>query len=43
MIMVRVWEDNKTAGGEAQALPVFNELKELCSELFEDCAERIRM
>lgn len=27
VIMVRVWEDNKTAGGEAQALPVFNELK----------------
>lgn len=27
IIMVRVWEDNKTAGGEAQALPVFNDLK----------------
>lgn len=27
VIMVRVWEDGKTAGGEAQALPVFNLLK----------------
>lgn len=27
VIMVRVWEDGKTAGGEAQALPVFNALK----------------
>ncbi len=27
VIMVRVWEDGKTAGGEAQALPVFNVLK----------------
>lgn len=26
LIMVRVWEDGKTAGGEAQALPVFNVL-----------------
>lgn len=26
VIMVRVWEDGKTAGGEAQALPVFNVL-----------------
>lgn len=27
VIMVRVWEDGKIAGGEAQALPVFNVLK----------------
>lgn len=27
VIMVRVWEDGKVAGGEAQALPVFNALK----------------
>ncbi len=27
LIMVRVWEDGKVAGGEAQALPVFNALK----------------
>lgn len=27
VIMVRVWEEGKTAGGEAQALPVFNALK----------------
>ncbi len=27
VIMVRVWEDGKIAGGEAQAQPVFNELK----------------
>lgn len=27
IIMVRVWEDGKTAGGEAQAQPVFNALK----------------
>ena len=27
VIMVRVWEDGKNAGGEAQALPVFNVLK----------------
>lgn len=26
VIIVRVWEDGKTAGGEAQALPVFNVL-----------------
>lgn len=26
VIMVRVWEEGKTAGGEAQALPVFNAL-----------------
>ncbi len=26
VIVVRVWEDGKTAGGEAQALPVFNVL-----------------
>lgn len=26
VIMVRVWEEGKTAGGEAQALPVFNDL-----------------
>lgn len=27
LIMVRVWENGKKAGGEAQAQPVFNELK----------------
>ena len=27
VIITRVWEDGKTAGGEAQALPVFNALK----------------
>ena len=27
VIIVRVWEDGKTAGGEAQALPVFNVVK----------------
>ncbi len=27
VIMVRVWEEGKIAGGEAQGLPVFNELK----------------
>ena len=26
VIMVRVWEDGKVAGGQAHALPVFNEL-----------------
>jgi hypothetical protein len=25
--MVRVWEENKKAAGDAHALPVFNELK----------------
>lgn len=32
VIMVRVWEDGKTAGGEAQALPVFNLLKNYVQE-----------
>lgn len=27
LIIVRVWEEGKTAGGEAQAMPVFNEVK----------------
>ena len=28
VIMVRVWEEGKIAGGEAQAMPVFNVLKD---------------
>ncbi len=28
VIMVRIWEDGKVAGGQAHALPVFNDLKE---------------